>query len=221
MAEISNRLLRSMSKGDLAFLTPQLQVASHASGDSLETAGTPRATVHFLQHGVSTVVASLPNGKRGGVGIIGNEGMTGSALALGIGVPPCDCIAIGPCSSYQVKVECFEAALGRSPKLRSLVMGYFHELAMQAAYTALVSSRYAIELRVARLLLTLDDRLPSPMSLTHDQIALMLGARRPGVTVALQILEGRGFIDGRRGKVSILERDHLIDHTEGAYVAAS
>jgi CRP-like cAMP-binding protein len=92
-------------------------------------------------------------------------------------------------------------------------MGYFHELTMQAAHAAIVSSRYAIELRVARLLLTLDDRLPSPMSLTHDQIALMLGARRSGVTEALHILEGRGFIDGRRGKVSILERDHLIDHT--------
>jgi CRP-like cAMP-binding protein len=220
-AEISNGLLRLMSKGDLAFLTPHLQIASHASGDSLETAGTPSATVHFLQYGVSAVVVKLPNGKKAGVGVIGNEGMTGSALALGKSVPAYDCIAVGPCGSYKVSVECFDAALARSSKLRTLVMSYFHELAIQTAHAALVNARYMVELRVARMLLILEDRLPSPMSLTHDQIALIVGTRRPGITVALQIMESRGFIEARRGKVSILERDRLIDHTEGAYVAAS
>lgn len=47
----------------------------------------------------------------------------------------------------------------------------------------------------------------------------MLGVARPGVTIALQELERRGWITHRRGVVVILDRTGLEKHADGAYVA--
>ena len=60
------------------------------------------------------------------------------------------------------------------------------------------------------------DELP----LTHEYIAQMLGVRRAGVTIALQTLEHRGAVKGRRGAISILDREGLALHAQGAYTPA-
>ena len=58
--------------------------------------------------------------------------------------------------------------------------------------TALANGRSTIEERLARWLLLADDRIDEPeIPLTHEFLALMLGVRRPGVTVAAQSLERR------------------------------
>ncbi|WP_342587411.1 helix-turn-helix domain-containing protein [Rhizobium bangladeshense] len=63
------------------------------------------------------------------------------------------------------------------------------------AYTALASSLYTIEQRLARLLLMLDDRSDGHvLHLTHEQLSSMLGVRRSGVTTALPFPEGDKLI---------------------------
>ncbi|WP_348643987.1 helix-turn-helix domain-containing protein [Mesorhizobium sp. WSM4310] len=53
--------------------------------------------------------------------------------------------------------------------------------------------------------------------LTHEFLATMLGARRPGVTIALQMLEYRGLIHAKRGEITIVDRPGMIKLTHGAY----
>jgi hypothetical protein len=46
----------------------------------------------------------------------------------------------------------------------------------------------------------------------------MLGVRRPGVTVAIKLLEEGGFLRARRGIISIIDRrglEQLADRTYG------
>ena len=47
----------------------------------------------------------------------------------------------------------------------------------------------------------------------------MLGVRRPGVTVALNLLERAGLISANRGAITILDREGLLEHSNGAYAA--
>ena len=44
------------------------------------------------------------------------------------------------------------------------------------------------------------------LPLTHEFLAMMLGARRPGVTDAMQVLERAGAVARKRGLVVITNR---------------
>jgi hypothetical protein len=56
-----------------------------------------------------------------------------------------------------------------------------------------------IEARVARCILMTQDRAEhDELLLTHDLLSMKLGVRRPGVTVAVQVLEGKGLTQGCR-----------------------
>jgi DNA-binding FadR family transcriptional regulator len=46
---------------------------------------------------------------------------------------------------------------------------------------------------------------------------MMLGVRRPGVTVALQALERERLITHRRGVIVILNRDAMVKRSNGTY----
>jgi len=75
-----------------------------------------------------------------------------------------------------------------------------------------------LEERLARWLLFFLERVAAyEIPLTHDFLALMLGVRRPGVTVALQILEGNRLIRSTRGMVEVISREGLIDLADGLY----
>jgi CRP-like cAMP-binding protein len=65
------------------------------------------------------------------------------------------------------------------------------------------------------------DRVDSPeLPLTHEFLAMMLGVRRPGVTVAVQELERHAVIARRRGRIIICNRAALEKMSNGTYAPA-
>jgi CRP-like cAMP-binding protein len=82
----------------------------------------------------------------------------------------------------------------------------------------MANGRSKIEERLARWLLMAHDRVDGDqLSLTHEFLAMMLGVRRPGVTLALNLLERNGLIQTERGITSITDRQGLEEHSNGAY----
>ncbi|MER9612315.1 helix-turn-helix domain-containing protein, partial [Mesorhizobium sp. M0312] len=76
--------------------------------------------------------------------------------------------------------------------LRESLLRYAHAFLIQSSRTALVNGHSKIEERLARWLLMVQDRVEGDkIYLTHEFLATMLGARRPGVTTALQMLMPR------------------------------
>ena len=70
----------------------------------------------------------------------------------------------------------------------------------------------------SRWLLMCDDRtVGDVIRVTHEFLAVMLGVRRPGVTIGLQILEGRGLIWSKRGEITVRDREGLIGLADGYY----
>ena len=212
-----NELLRRLNPDDLEILQPHLEPCTLDLKMNLEKAASEITAVYFLENGIGSVVArSL--GKEAEVGLVGMEGMTGAALVMGADYAAHDCFVQLPGNAFRIGAEPFKAALANSPTLRLVLLRYVQYLHIQTSYTALINARASIEERLARWLLMCDDRVQgNRLAITHEFLAIMLGTRRPGVTIGLQVLEGRGLIHSRRGEVHIRDRSGLAASANGTY----
>jgi CRP-like cAMP-binding protein len=65
--------------------------------------------------------------------------------------------------------------------------------------------------RLARWLMLCSERIDGDaIPMTHAFLSVMLGVRRPGVTLAIQTLEGMGMIKNSRGRI-LLRNRKLLD----------
>ena len=164
------------------------------------------------------MVARTASGHEAEVGFIGFEGMTGSSLVMGDDRAPHACFVQLEGEAIRIEAGAFNAALAASATLRMFLLRFVNALQTQAGCTALVNARLKLEERLARWLLMCDDRVPGErLAITHEFLAVMLGVRRPGVTVALQLLEGRALIRARRGEIVIRDRTGLLELANGGY----
>ncbi|RWC55136.1 Crp/Fnr family transcriptional regulator [Mesorhizobium sp.] len=213
-----NGLLRRLNPADLALLEPQLEHVQLPLRMMLESAKAPIEHVYFLETGIASIVAKLPKGRDTEVGLIGREGMTGALVVLGDSQALHDTYMQIPGSGFRLPAAALATALSESTTLRALFLKYVQTLYAQAGYTALVNARSKLDERLARWLLMCHDRVSGDsVTITHEFMSVMLGVRRPGVTVAIQELEGRGLIRATRGEIVIRDRAGLFLVTDGAY----
>ncbi|MEO5757648.1 MAG: Crp/Fnr family transcriptional regulator [Mesorhizobium sp.] len=213
-----NELLRRMSAADLALLEPLMQRCELPLRMMLVTPNLPIEAIYFMEQGIGSVVARTMGGHEAEVGFIGFEGMTGSSLVMGDDRAAHACYVQTEGEAMRIDAAAFNAALAASPTMRLYLLRFVNALLTQTGCTALVNARLKLEERLARWLLMCDDRVPGErLTITHEFLAIMLGVRRPGVTVALQLLEGRALIRSRRGEIVIRDRAGLIELANGSY----
>ena len=89
---------------------------------------------------------------------------------------------------------------------------------VQTTHTAIFNVQSRLDVRLARWLLMAHDRIgEDTLSLTHEFLSLMLGARRPGVTDALQALREQGLISYGRGLITVENRKGMERKAGAAY----
>jgi Crp-like helix-turn-helix domain len=94
--------------------------------------------------------------------------------------------------------------------LRRLLHHYSEFVFETVAQSAACNRLHVIEQRCARWLLMSQDRVGrDSFDLTQEFLAEMLGVRRPGVTVAMGILEKAGLISHGRGNITVVNRTGL------------
>jgi CRP-like cAMP-binding protein len=183
---------------------------------SLEAADAPIEYAYFIEAGMASVVASV--GSRAiETGVIGDEGMTGTALVYGDDRSPFETFVQGTGKALRIEAGRLQHAMVSSPRLHALLLKYARAFAIQVTCTAFANGRSKLDERLARWLLMVSDRSGLRFSITHEFLALMLAVRRPGVTLALQVLEGHGLIKASRGQVWVIDREGLIEAANGGY----
>jgi len=212
-----NQPLAALQPTDFARLEPHLQPFPLVVRADIELPNQAFARVVFPSSGLVSVVAHEGEYQLE-VGIIGREGMTGTALLLGADTSPQQSFVQVAGEAVAIDTKEFKRALGERPSLWKSLLRYVHDLRLQTAQTALANGRCTIEERLARWLLMTQERIGSTdIPFTHEFLSLMLGVRRPGITVALQALEGQRAVKNSRGLISILKREKLVDLAGGAY----
>jgi hypothetical protein len=144
------------------------------------------------------------------VALVGNEGMFGVPLGLGVPVSNVRGMVQGGGRALRMGAAEFRRQLEKSAELREQVGRYTFVMLSQLAQTVACNRFHVVEQRLARWLLMSADRAHSPMfPVTHAFLAYMLGVRRVGVTTAARALQGRGLIRYSRGKLAVLDRKGL------------
>jgi CRP-like cAMP-binding protein len=217
--EVRNGLLRALSAEDYALLRADLEPVALNRGHTLVHANARIDYAFFLEDGLCSVLALARNAKhRIEVGIIGRDGFIGTPLLLGTDRTPNETIVQVAGSALRVRADILRRVTDQSATLRTLLLRYVQAFRVQTGHTALSNAIYTVEERLARWLLMCHDRLESDdLPLTHELIAIMLGVRRPGITVATHILEGHGMIRAKRANITILDRVKLRQAANDSY----
>jgi CRP-like cAMP-binding protein len=214
---IGNRLLASLSADDFPSLQPHLEPVSLDTRQVLIEPNTPFAHVYFPEAGMSSVTNNSSGGKIE-VGLVGWEGMVGLPIVLGIDQTPYEFFMQIGGHGWRIAVRDLERVMVQNSSLHRHLLRYVQASHVQVSETAFANANSDIEARLARWLLMCHDRVEGDdIPLTHEFIAMMLGVRRPGVTVALHVLEGMQVIRAKRGLITVLDREKLEERADEAY----
>jgi CRP-like cAMP-binding protein len=219
-SQVRNRLLTALSADDFARLHPALERVPLRLHETLLEPHQPIEHAYFVEHGLCSYLADTQDG-RIEIGLVGREGMVGTPLVLGTDRGPFTAFIQGEGEALRISAPDLCAALDASSALRGLLGRYVQSFIAQIGGTTYANAVLTIEGRLARWLLMYQDRLEQDdLPITHEFLSLMLGVRRPGVTTATHVLEGAGMIQGRRGRITVLDREKLEDMAGDAYGAA-
>jgi CRP-like cAMP-binding protein len=216
-ASVRNHLLSTITRDDFGSIQPHLEPVTLAMRQMLFEPNAPMEHSYFPEQGITSVLANTSEG-RIEVGLIGREGMVGVPVLLGVDRSPHAFLVQAPGDGLRIRAQDLRTTMQESSSLSARLMLYVHTLMVQTAQTAYANASFAIEARLARWILMTDDRLDGgELPLTHDFLSMMLGVRRPGVTIAVQNLEGNGLIRAKRGGITVLDRTGLEEVAGDAY----
>jgi len=145
------------------------------------------------------------------VGMVGREGMLGSELLLGSGiVSPWRVLTQGAGSCLRLDASSLRQLANRLPDVRQLCQRHLMVRIHHLSRAVSCERFHQIGPRLARWLLMSQDRAHADtFFVTQEFIALMLGVRRVGVTMAAGKLQRDGLIAYHRGAITVLDRPTL------------
>ena len=208
--QILSRLIEGLPSKQRKQLLNGCEPVDLVFGNVLHEANQPIRHVYFPLSGFVSLVTTLDGHQPLEMGLIGNEGMLGATLALGIGQAPMRAVVQGSGSALRISSQLFKQELLSSPALLRALKRYLYVVMTQLSQSAACTHFHEIEPRLARWLLMTHDRAHADhFHLTHEYLADMLGVRRSGVSIAAAAMQARGLISYSRGEIHILDRPGL------------
>lgn len=216
-----NRVLSALSGESYQRLRPHLEFVPLPTGRVLSEPGEPVEHVFFPLSGVVALVIPSENGSSTGIGLIGNEGVSGvSVLLEGLraGGALVRAVVQSAGYAYRVRAGCLVKEFERSSELRHLLLRTAQMQITQVAQTAVCNRCHRLPERLCTWLLHSLDRIPGDeMRMTQSILSELLGVRRESVTDAAAYLRRTGLLEYRRGHIHVRDRPGLAQRACECY----
>lgn len=175
---------------------------------------------YFPREGFISLVIDVDSHPALEVGMVGFESMLGSELILGLVRMPWRVLVQGPGPCLRITADELRACSATMPELRDLLNRTLLVRLQQQALASSCERFHMIGPRLCRWLLMSQDRAEDDsFDVTHAFMALMLGVRRVGVTLAAHELQQDGLIAYHRGHITVLNREKLEARACSCYAA--
>jgi CRP-like cAMP-binding protein len=208
--QVRNRILGLLPQGELSAVLARCETVTIQSKEVVFRREEPIHYVYFPEDCVISLVTGMDDGDSVEALTVGSDGFVG--MAVFHEAPNSRLKAIG-----QITGECRRLSAADFREL-TRSCGHFDQLLHRysqfvfetVSQSAACNRLHVIEQRCARWLLMSQDRVGrNRFDLTQEFLAEMLGVRRPGVTVAMGILEKAGLITHGRGNITVVDRAGL------------
>ncbi|WP_295507717.1 Crp/Fnr family transcriptional regulator [Accumulibacter sp.] len=219
-AAAANRLIEALPRKDRRHILAACEPVELAFAEVLAEPGERIRHVFFPTTSYISLVTPIDGCASLEVGLVGDEGMLGISLILGVDISPLSALVQGEGLALRIEATSFRRELGLSPALHGVLKRYLHVVMGQLAQSSACTRFHVVEARLARCLLMTQDRAHADaFHGTHAFLASMLGVRRVGVTKAATSLQNRKLISYTRGNITILDRGGLEAAACGCYEA--
>jgi len=144
--------------------------------------------------------------------------MVGISLFMGGNTTPSSAVVQTAGLAYRLDRRILKKAFDRGEYLQQMLLRYTQAIITQMSQTAACNRHHSVEQQLCRWLLLTLDRMPTnDLIITQELVAGMLGVRREGITEAAGNLQRAGFINYRRGHISVLNRIGLENNVCECY----
>jgi CRP-like cAMP-binding protein len=205
-----NRLLSALSPADYKRLAPHLELVRLEMKQVAYETNQLIEYAYFPLTGLASMVTLMKGGKAIEVATIGNEGMIGLPLFLGVDRTAGRAFTQVPGDSLRMRADDFQKEVRRQGGLARMLQLYTQALLVQISQSMACNGTHLIYQRTARWLLMTHDRVATDrFPLSQEFLGQMLGVRRAGVTEVASKLRAAGLIRYSRGTIEIVDRTGL------------
>jgi CRP-like cAMP-binding protein len=205
-----NQLLDILSEEDRQYLVTQAETVSFQSLEELYPADGYIESVYFPLTLVASILINAGQGNEFEIAIVGNEGMLGSPVILGVLRPVGRTLVQVHGMALKLSVGTLRVHMERQPALRAVLSRYLDALLRQIAQACACNQLHSIEERCARWLLMIQDRVgEDTFVLTQQHLAEIMGVRRATVNHVLGGFKRADLLTYVRGRMQILDRARL------------
>jgi CRP-like cAMP-binding protein len=202
----TNQLLKSLPRGELAYLRPLLKPMLLVPNAVLHRAGEESDRVIFPCGGMISSLAAMRDGNTVEIGVVGHEGAVGLASVAGSLNHPFELTSTIGGPAMCVSGSELRGVIQGTPILRDYLRAFTDAVLAQVGQRAACIAWHSVEARCATKLLTARDCTGRDvLPLTQETIARLLGVRRPGITAVARALQCAGLITQARGQISIID----------------
>ena len=208
-----NQLLASLPAEDYQRVSSELTWRPLKVRQVLHKHGEPVSEIYFPGRSVCSITNVMEDGAVVEVATVGREGLIGIAAVFGAPVSSGEAfVQIAAEPAAVMGIEAFRREMERRGAFFDRVTRYSQTFVNMLMQSVACNGLHSAEQRCCRWLLMTHDRIAQvEFPLTHEFLAIMLGVRRPTVTLVMAELTRAGIISHVRGHIRIVDRRALED----------